>query len=228
MDLSISNFQADLEELIRKLMGRMNTAIPGVIDSFDPSTQTCSVTPAIQMRVTDENGTQSFHNLPKLTQVPVLFPNAGGFYITLPVKAGDNCLLIFSQRAIDNWHASGGIQPPENNAVISRSHHMTDAFAILAPLPLPDAISDYDSACIVIRNMDNSTKITVSDDDATIVKNTNSITVSSVGITIEGNVLLKGNLTLETGKTIKGSAGIDLLAHRHADPQGGTTGVPIS
>ena len=65
--------------------------------------------------------------LPVLQDVPIVWPSGGGVTLTLPVAAGDECLLVIADRCIDAWWQSGGVQLPMD----SRAHDLSDAFAIV-------------------------------------------------------------------------------------------------
>jgi len=217
-----------LKETIDRAMSRLNTCIPGIIESFDTSNQTAEVSPAIRMRVSIEGEDTQFIDLPKIIQVPLVFPYAAtaGFALTLPVKKGDSCLLVFSQRAIDNWHDKGGIQTPEVEGVSGRHHDLTDAFAIMAPAAIPDVLGSWQSDAIELRNKARTSRLTVTDSkvetkvastsfvvnsDGTIIGTCDSMTVTaSTKVTMttplvecSANVTIGGNLTV-TGLTITG------------------------
>jgi len=111
------------------LDGRMRgvrVALPGVVQTYDPTTQTCSVQPLVQDGVYDESGTRIAERLPVVASVPVCFPGSGAFSVTWPVKPGDTVLLVFSSSSIDRWLALGG----EVDPIDDRRHHITDAIAI--------------------------------------------------------------------------------------------------
>jgi hypothetical protein len=63
--------------------------------------------------------------------VPVHFPSGGGYGLTFPIKSGDHCLLMFSERCIDNWFVNGGTAPPDD----FRQHDLSDAFALVGFSP---------------------------------------------------------------------------------------------
>jgi hypothetical protein len=113
------------------------TQLPGIITAVDYDAMTCEVQPAIQGTVTDENGVKQFVNLPVLVDVPIVFPRAGGFIVTLPLEAGDEVLVSISSRCIDAWWQNGGVQMPME----ARMHDLSDGFAIPGPCSqqmLPD------------------------------------------------------------------------------------------
>ncbi len=96
--------------------------MPGIVVSFDASKQTAVVQPAIK-RIWVEDGPLP---LPQCVDVPVQFPRGGNFVLTFPIARGDEVLLCFSERAIDNWWDRGGVQEPAE----VRSFDLSDAFAI--------------------------------------------------------------------------------------------------
>lgn len=103
----------------------IRVAIPCRVESYDASTQLVDVQPLVSERVEVEDGVTTMQ-LPVITSVPLVFPGAGGFHITFPVKKGDEVLVIFTDKSIDAWQDQGGISDPDDN----RRHHLSDAIAI--------------------------------------------------------------------------------------------------
>ncbi|WP_302441547.1 Gp138 family membrane-puncturing spike protein, partial [Bilophila wadsworthia] len=119
-----------VEALRAALDGRqaeMWTALPGIVQSFDPAAMTVSVQPAVAGRISDEAGKAASVDLPILPDVPVVFPGGGGFALTFPVAAGDECLVVFASRCIDAWWQSGGVGEPME----PRMHDLSDGFALV-------------------------------------------------------------------------------------------------
>lgn len=81
----------------------LRVAMPGIIQSFDPDTVTCIVQPAIYGQKVGDDGKVVSEAIPIIPDVPVVFPRGGGCTLTFPVKQGDECLLVFSDRCIDFW-----------------------------------------------------------------------------------------------------------------------------
>lgn len=125
---------ATLESVIRKgfwhLMAEVRTAMPGRIESFDSSTRLASVRPMLSRRY---SGDSSATALPVVQRVPLVEMRTGKAVLCLPVTKGDPVLLVFSDRAIDNWLGGDGEQPADPQDV--RQHDLTDAFAILGGWP---------------------------------------------------------------------------------------------
>jgi hypothetical protein len=186
MDNSFGNEENRHLERFDQLMYGVNTAIPGQIVSFDASTQTCTVLIAIKMRT-------YFGRVigdvvpPQLEGVPLMFPFAvgAGMALTLPVQPRDPCMLIFSQRCIDNWWQNGGLQPAEPDTPGIRRHDVNDAVAFLCVPPLPNVLGAWCTDGIEIRNRSRSSRVTLRDS----------------GIEIDGPVSFLSNIDPSAGVT---------------------------
>lgn len=203
----------DAEEAMRvSLDGHqagMWTAMPGIVQDVNFVDMTCSVQPAIQGQVTDENGVTTNVNLPLLVKVPIVFPSAGGYTITFPLAAGDEVLVVFSSRCIDAWWQQGGIQLP----IETRMHDLSDGFAIPGPKSVPKAIPGISSTALQIRNN----------------AGTSYIELSADGIKLVGNVSVTGTLTASEDVVIGVTpAAVSLLEHTHTSAApGNPTSPPI-
>lgn len=132
---------------------QIRVALPGIVQSFDPGTVTAVVQPAIRSVETDNDGNRVTKNYPLLVDVPVIFPRGGGCTLTFPVKAGDECLVIFADRCIDFWWQSGGVQEP----VDDRVHDLSDAFCIVGPQSQAQKIGGISTGATQLRSDDGST-----------------------------------------------------------------------
>lgn len=132
---------------------KIRVALPGTILSFDPDAVTCTVQPAIKGYESDAEGAKKSVSISVLVDVPVVFPRGGGCTLTFPVRAGDECLLVFADRCIDFWWQSGGEQEP----VSQRTHHLADAFAIIGPQSQAKKISGISASGAQLRSDDGST-----------------------------------------------------------------------
>lgn len=115
----------------------IHTALPGIIQSFDAARMTCSVQPAIRGAIVQPSGQAQAVDLPLLVDCPVVFPGGGGYVLTYPLKTGDECLVVFSERCIDAWWQSGGVQA----AAEYRLHDLSDGFVIPGPRSQPHVVS---------------------------------------------------------------------------------------
>lgn len=152
MTVSTDSRSGELAETLRTLQSsvssQLRVSMPGIVQSFDADSVTCD----IQIGIKGESGGEST-NLSVLTSVPVVFPRGGGVTMTFPIKAGDECLLVFGDRCIDFWHQSGDIQ----ETVDERQHDLSDAFAIIGPQSQAKKISGISTSAAQFRSDDGST-----------------------------------------------------------------------
>lgn len=119
--------QTGIQAQIDSAMLNVHTTLPAIVISFDADERTVTAQPTIQRVFSEGEGLSGAHNLPPCVDVPVVFPMGGGYELTFPVSAGDECLLIFSERCIDGWFTTGQPTPPQDY----RRHDLSDAFAIV-------------------------------------------------------------------------------------------------
>lgn len=136
---------SDLLQLLKKDIA-LNTNCHHIatIQNFDPEKQT--VTATINYKKTylkrGENGvyTSVLVDYPQLLDVPVISLQGGQASLTMPIAAGDECLILFNDRDIDNWFQTGQIQANAS----SRLHSFSDAFALIGVNSQANVIPDYD------------------------------------------------------------------------------------
>jgi hypothetical protein len=145
---------------LQGLQAQMWTAMPAIVSSVNLEAMTCEVQPAIKGVATDENGVQSFVNMPPLLDCPIVFPSAGGFTITFPIAVDDEVLVVISSRCIDSWWQSGGVQIPME----LRMHDLSDGFVIPGPKSQPNVISNVSATDVQIRNDDGDTYVSITGD----------------------------------------------------------------
>ena len=135
----------------------LHTAIPGIILSYDSTTQRATVQVAIKRKTTTGETLQ----VPEITEAPVVFPRSGDYQITFPLVTNDSCLILFSERALDNWKPNGGITDP---AQVARFHDYTDAIVIpgLCPSCTSLAVDSGDEDALVIQS--GSAKVVLASD----------------------------------------------------------------
>lgn len=119
--------QTGIQAQIDSAMLNVHTTLPAIVISFDADERTVTAQPTIQRVFSEGEGLSGAHNLPPCVDVPVVFPMGGGYELTFPVSAGDECLLIFAERCIDGWFTTGQPTPPQDY----RRHDLSDAFAIV-------------------------------------------------------------------------------------------------
>lgn len=215
----------DNEEAQRLILdgrqGTIWTALPCIVQSVDLSAMTCEVQPAIQGVTTDENNNQTFVNLPLLVDVPIVFPSAGGFTITLPIASGDEVLVIVASRCIDAWWQQGGIQKPME----ARMHDLSDGFAIPGPRSQPRVISGISATGCQIRNDAGTTYIEIAADGKIKLVTPSEIGITAPTMSLVGNLSVTGNITA-TGDVMAGLISLILHHHNIITPVPGTPTTP--
>ncbi len=105
----------------------IHVSLPAVIVDYDFTKQKATVQPLLNKAWADGTNTP----MPKLENVPVIFPRSGGASLTFPVNAGDTCLLIFIERSTDLWLTVGGQVTPDDQ----RKFDLSDGVAIMGLFP---------------------------------------------------------------------------------------------
>ena len=216
-DKGVPTLEALAQQAVRNALKDLHTSMPGIIDTFDPVKQTCTVQPAIKRIFV---GGESVA-LPVLINVPVSFPSAGGFNITLPVKQGDECLIIFSERSIDNWLQFGELKIPNDR----RFHDLSDGVVIMGLKSNPNVLTDYDPENLVIRNTANDVKVTIGADNNVAIDTPGNIAMNAATqidivspiVNIDGDLAVTGAVTADTvdGSSEVTGGGIALSSHTH-------------
>ena len=193
----------------------LRVAAPGIIQSVDYGAQTCTVQLAIRERL-NFDGNLEWTEIPLLPDVPFFVYSGGGYCLTLPVSAGDDCLVVFGDSCMDAWWQSGGVQ----NQVEHRRHDLSDGFALVGFRSQPSVVSGYSGGTAQMRNAAGDAYIEIAG---------NSINIVGSSVTINGTTSIEGNTTVSGVTNISGGTTIDgknFLGHTHSgiEPGGGNTG----
>lgn len=173
----------------------------GTIQSFDSAHQTASVTINYSRTYFQFNGDTGAYdntlvNYPIIAEAPVICLGGGPTSLTFPIAAGDECLVLFNDRDLDNWFTGGSGSP---NAT-ARLHSFADALVIVGIRSLANVLPNYDSTRAVLQygttlvgvgnglikiansgNTLNNLLQTLISDLQSLVTQTAAITVSSFG-----------------------------------------------
>lgn len=144
---------ADLLNLLKKeIFFDLNCHHIATIESFDPVEQTVTATMNYTKTIfqPDKQGLYQpvQFNYPLMVDVPVIIMGGGTARLTFPIAQGDQCLILFNDRNMDNWFQSGQVGPVAN----SRAHSFADGFALIGPNSLASLIQNYDAVRAVLRN----------------------------------------------------------------------------
>ena len=151
-----------LEEVISSAieyrLDDLHVALPGVVEEYNSKEQKARVKPLLKRNIITPSGAElTPESLPILTDVPVMFPRSGDFFISFPVKKGDHVLLVFCERSLDIFMTGTG---GETNPIDLRMHHLADAVAYPGLYPFPQSLNDASPDDMVIgKDNDISMKI---------------------------------------------------------------------
>ena len=253
-DERIGSPEARQRHTLQAWANALRVAAPGIVTAVDLAAQTVSVKLCLQGKITDETNVPRWVELPLLTDVPIVWPRAGGFSLTLPVKPGDECLVVFGDQCMDAWWQSGGVQKPMDE----RRHDLSDGFALFGVTSQPRRLANVQADAIELRTDDRTDWISMKRgaldihiEGTTNVYSKSSVKVDSPKVTITGDTTIEKSLTVmghisgSGGLSIRGGSGaavtgdlrttgdvqagaISLQTHVHGgiQPGGGTTGAP--
>jgi hypothetical protein len=124
-----------------KLERNLHTAQPGIVVSYDASTQTADVRPAVRRTLpsASDEDRDVYEQLPVCPHVPVMWPRGRGFSCVGTLSPGDSVLLVFCERDFSDWYDSGAVSDPQ----FAELHALNGAVAIPGltprtnPIPVP-------------------------------------------------------------------------------------------
>lgn len=131
----------------------MNCVKVGIIQTYDPNRHTAEVQIAFKRVLND--GTIS--DYPLLVDCPVFTLQGGGGSIQFPISAGDNCVVLFSDRNIDAWFQNGTPAAPFD----ARCHDLSDGIVLVGINSLASDLASigsgvvgmtYEGATVALKN----------------------------------------------------------------------------
>lgn len=208
---------------LRQTANNLRVAMPGIIQSFNSTEQTVTVQCAIREKF-NMDGNLSWQDIPLLLDVPIIFPRAGNYILTMPIQAGDECLVVFGDSCMDAWWQSGGVQ----NQIDCRRHDLSDGYAIVGLYSQPRRISNYSTNTAQLRNLSGSAYVELDGTTINIVGsevniNAPTVNVNGPNTTITGRTVIDGKTSITSETDIQGR---DFISHTHSGVEtgGGNTG----
>lgn len=187
-----------LNRIMEAAIREVRVALPGIVESFDPSSQTGRIRISVKERIII-NGEESWENIPLLVDVPLALPRAGGHTIAIAINPGDECWVWFADYCYDAAWQSGGANHVQADR---RRHDLSDSFFMPSLFSQAKKIPNYPTEGIQLRDASGGTKIEV----------------------ISGQInILGGNINIGGSTTIEGRL---FLGHTHSGimPGGSNTG----
>ncbi len=144
----------DLLDLLKKdILLSLNAHHLGTIQSFDATRQTANVSINYKKTFYKHNAATGLYDAvlfdyPLALDCPVIVLGGGGGALTFPISAGDECLVLFNDRDLDNWFQGGA-----GAAVATpRLHSFADGIALVGLRSLTNVLTGYDATRAVLRN----------------------------------------------------------------------------
>jgi hypothetical protein len=164
------DLRALLDSFKQEVMVTLNAHSLGEVVSYDATKATCTVKVKILRQF---NGT--YLEYPILTDCPVFQIMGGPTYISVPITAGDPCLILFNDWDIDNWFTTGNTAVPNT----PRTHSLSDGLVLVGfrNLAKTPPVTSSDSL-LLIHNTANA-RVTVGA--------TTSMTIGSQQVTLKAN-----------------------------------------
>lgn len=153
----IEQFNDVVRNIVVNYMSNINTCLPATIETYDPATKKASVKPLLKRTL---NGQEI--DTPVIENVPVIFPCTATAVVSLPINTGDGCLIVFSQRSIDDWLSKGGNIAPTD----PRLFDLSDAIAIPGLFNFKDSGRTITGENVEIYNDNGKVEIQGTDDNA--------------------------------------------------------------
>lgn len=117
----------------------------GRIQKFNAEKQTAEISIAYSKTYIQRNAETGVYNpvtvdYPILLDCPVIFLGGGLGNLTFPIQEGDDCLVLFNDRSIDNWLKNGQPGPVSS----TRLHSFADGIALVGIRPFSKLLENFD------------------------------------------------------------------------------------
>lgn len=169
----------NIQRMIDSSLESVHSALPGKVVSFSEEKQTSTIRVTVFQPF--NSGASAY---PELEDVKVFMPFAGGYSLTLPVAAGDACLVLFSERDLQAWMTRAAEGLPESK----RRFSLSDGLAIVGFPPDTAPISSYAMDGLEIRNSDRTDRITVRDSGQVEIVSKNEVLINCQVATVTAAV----------------------------------------
>jgi len=183
-----------IKTILEFSLHNLHTSIPCVVETFN-SNGTVNATPAIKRVLVEDNEEIT---LPTLSDIPIIYPSVGKYRITFPIEKGDEGMLVFSEREINQFVEKGDVTRP----LMYRKHNISDAVFIPALISKGKRNNVPASEGLVLEEINGGAKIEL----------------------INGKIKLHGQVVFESIPGT-GVADVTLNTHLHS---GAGTGPPQS
>jgi len=163
--------------------------LPGRIVEYFPATQTFTVLICAERVTNSSTKTNELTLRDPIEGVPVHTPSGGGWSITMPIKPGDTCLMLFSQVGYEHWFYddldSAGKLAELPKPWLMRQFNEDDGFAFVGMNTLKRTITDYSADHSQWRGPVVADQVISLNDDASInIDSSVSLTINAPSVVV--------------------------------------------
>jgi len=213
-----------LDNCLSYQLDDLHTMLPAVIIAIDYTTRKVSVQPTIKKRKRDgDNDAKGLQDMAIIQNVPLVTPASKLAMLSIPVKVGDEVLLGFFERSVDNYLYSDGSKPIDPQDY--RKHDYNDAVAIIGLNTFKSALGMHPENTVLMMNVGTgqecklslkpSGDVVLDTPTKFIVNATGNVEVNTSAdavVSVSGNMTatVGGNTTIDCGQTtITGNLRVD-------------------
>ena len=125
----------------------------GTVQSFNAGNQTATATINYKKTYYQLDAATGLYepvlvDYPIMTDCPVIVLGGGAGALTFPIQQGDECVVLFNDRDMDNWFNGS----PGGPVATPRLHSFADAIVLVGLRSLGNVLADYDTVRAVLRN----------------------------------------------------------------------------
>jgi hypothetical protein len=142
-----------LDGMMGESLSELHTCMLGKIKSFDGAKMQADVIPLLKRKLADGRE----EPMPVVSQAPVMFLYANGFFVRPPLKPGDLVVVVFAEREIDAVLLSGSSQAPTS----TRHHGLEDAIVLGGWLPFSGSLPVDGDDDLYVGHKDGAVTITI-------------------------------------------------------------------
>lgn len=141
-----------MKRVMKNSAQEMRVSMPAKVIKYNRAKNMVDVKPFFKRKYADGTVADS----PVIYNVPVHFPRAGKSFISMPIKKDHVVTLLFADRSMSKWLSNGEEAEPDD----TRTHHMSDAYAIPGGYPFSDPAKINNSNDVIIKNENDGSNYT--------------------------------------------------------------------
>ena len=213
-----------VESAISYHLEDIHTMLPARIIEIDYKTRKVSVQPSIKKKKRDgDNDAKGLQDMAIIQNIPLIVPASKLAIISIPAKVGDEVLVGFFERSVDNYLYGDGAAPVDPKDY--RRHDYNDAVAIVGLNTFSNALEMHPEDLVIKMNATQANECTISlkPNGDVVVDTPSKFIVNATGnvevntsadaiVNASGNMTatIGGDTTIDCGQTtITGEVRID-------------------